>query len=140
MNIMKELTIKAQIDSIPVITEFVEEQLEPLNFSQKAMIQLSVAIDEIFSNIAKFAYGSKEGMATVRVETEADPTTAVITFIDSGTPFDPLQKADPDVTLDAEEREIGGLGIFLVKKSMDEITYEYKDGHNILRIRKKHAG
>ena len=79
-------------------------------------------------------------MATVRVETEADPTTAVITFIDSGTPFDPLQKADPDVTLDAEEREIGGLGIFLVKKSMDEITYEYKDGHNILRIRKKHAG
>ena len=60
MNIMKELTIKAQIDSIPVITEFVEEQLEPLNFSQKAMIQLSVAIDEIFSNIAKFAYGSKE--------------------------------------------------------------------------------
>lgn len=60
----------------------------------------------------------------------------VITFIDHGIPYDPLRKNDPDITLTSEEREIGGLGIFMVKKTMDEITYEYRDGQNILRIRK----
>ncbi len=133
---MKELKIRALIDNIPAVTDFVEEQLEPLHFSRKALIQLAVAIDEIFSNIAKYAYGDKGGEATVRVETEADPESAVITFIDNGRPFDPLAAREPDLTLDAEERKIGGLGIFLVKKSMDGISYEYKDGQNILRIRK----
>ncbi len=133
---MKELTIQALIENIPAVTDFVEEQLAPLHFSRKAMIQLAVAIDEIFSNIAKYAYDEKGGEAVVRVETETDPEAAVITFIDNGTPFDPLTKKEPDLTLDAEERKIGGLGIFLVKKSMDGISYEYKDGQNILRIRK----
>ncbi len=135
--LMKELTIQALIENIPAVTDFVEEQLAPLHFSRKAMIQLAVAIDEIFSNIAKYAYDGKGGEATVRVETEAEPEAAVITFIDNGEPFDPLAAGEPDLTLDAEERKIGGLGIFLVKKSMDGISYEYKDGHNILRIKKK---
>ena len=61
----------------------------------------------------------------------------VITFIDNGIPYDPLAKVDPDVTLSLEERDVGGLGIYLVKKTMDDILYEYKDGQNILRIKKK---
>jgi anti-sigma regulatory factor (Ser/Thr protein kinase) len=76
------------------------------------------------------------GSATVRVEVIEDPLAVTITFIDNGVPYDPLAKADPDTTLSAEERDIGGLGIYMVKKSMDDIIYEYKDGQNILKIKK----
>lgn len=133
---MKEITIAARIDSIPAVTDFVDEQLDQLNASRKVHIQIAVAIDEIFSNIAKFSYGPEGGEATVRVDMEDDPAAVVISFIDNGTPFDPLSEEDPDLTLEAEERDIGGLGIYLVKKSMDGVYYEYKDGQNILTIRK----
>ena len=133
---MKELTIAARIDSIPAVTDFVDEQLDQLNASRKVHIQIAVAIDEIFSNIAKFSYGPEGGEAIVRVDMEDDPAAVVISFIDTGTPFDPLSEEDPDLTLEAEERDIGGLGIYLVKKSMDGVYYEYKDGQNILTIRK----
>ena len=99
-------------------------------------MQIDVAIDELFANIANYAYTPDVGPATVRVEVEEDPLTVVITFIDKGIPYDPLAKEDPDITLSAEEREIGGLGIFMVKQTMDEISYEYKDGQNILTIKK----
>ena len=79
---------------------------------------------------------AETGPATVRVEVSDAPISVTITFMDHGVPYDPLQKEDPDITLSAEERGSGGLGIFMVKKTMDEITYEYKDGQNILRIRK----
>lgn len=78
----------------------------------------------------------KQALLRMRVEVTEAPISVIITFIDRGIPYDPLKKDDPDITLSAEEREIGGLGIFMVKKTMDEITYEYKDGQNILRIRK----
>ena len=102
----------------------------------KAQMQIDVAIDELFGNIAHYAYQQKVGAATVQVETEDAPPAVTITFIDSGVPYDPLKKEDPDVTLSAGERSAGGLGIFLVKKTMDDILYEYKDGKNILKIRK----
>jgi anti-sigma regulatory factor (Ser/Thr protein kinase) len=100
-------------------------------------MQIDIAIDELFSNIAHYAYNPETGDATVRVEVVEDPMAVVITFIDKGIPYDPLKKADPNTALSAEEREIGGLGIFMVKKTMDDITYEYKDGQNILKIKKK---
>ena len=100
-------------------------------------MQIDIAIDELFGNIAHYAYNPDVGEAPVRVEVIEDPLAVVITFIDNGVPYDPLANADPDTTLSAEEREIGGLGIYMVKKSMDEITYEYKDGQNILTIKKK---
>ena len=93
----------------------------------KAQMQIDIAIDELFGNIAHYAYNPEVGEATVRIEVIEDPLAVVITFIDNGVPYDPLKREDPDTTLSAEEREIGGLGIYLVKKSMDEITYEYKD-------------
>ena len=134
---MKELTITATIENLETVTDFVNEQLEAMDCPMKVQIQIDIAIDELFSNIAHYAYNPETGDATVRVEVMEDPLAVVITFIDKGVPYDPLAKADPNTTLSAEEREIGGLGIFMVKKTMDDITYEYKDGQNILMIKKR---
>lgn len=133
---MKELTIDATIDNVSVVTAFVDEQLEELGCPMKSQIQVDVAIDELFGNIANYAYNPGVGPAIVRVEVTEAPLAVVITFIDHGVPYDPLKKEDPDVTLSAEEREAGGLGIYIVKKTMDDISYEYKDGQNILKIKK----
>lgn len=134
---MKELTVEATVESISVITEFVNEQLVQYDCPMKAQAQIDIAIDELFSNIVHYAYHPGTGPATVRVEVVEEPLSVIITFIDQGVPYDPLAKEDPDVTLSAQDREIGGLGIYIVKKNMNEITYEYKDGKNILRIRKE---
>lgn len=133
---MKELTLLATIENIETVIDFVNGQLEEIKCPLKAQMQIDIAIDELFGNIAHYAYNPETGPATVRVEVTEDPIAVVITFIDRGVPYDPLKKEDPDITLSAEERAIGGLGIFMVKKTMDEISYEYKDGKNILRIKK----
>lgn len=133
---MKELTIEATVENIGKVTAFVDEQLEAIGCPLKAQTQIDIAIDELFGNIAQYAYNPEIGSATVRVEVEEDPLAVRITFIDNGEPYDPLAREDPDVTLSAEEREIGGLGIYMVKKSMDNVSYEYKDGQNVLRILK----
>lgn len=134
---MKELTVEAVLENIDTVTDFVDARLEELDCSMKVMAQINVAVDELFSNIARYAYQPETGSATVRVEVTEDPLEVVITFMDHGVPYDPLKKADPDVTLSADERKIGGLGIFLVKKTMDDVKYEYRDGQNILKICKK---
>ncbi len=133
---MRELTIDAAVENIEKVTAFVDEQLEMLDCPMKAQMQIDIAIDELFGNIAHYAYNPEVGPATVRVEVVEEPLSVVITFIDNGVPYDPLKKDDPDITLSAEERVIGGLGIYMVKKTMDEISYEYNDGQNILKIRK----
>ena len=133
---MKEMTIEATVENIAVVTDFVNEELEMLDCPMKAQMQIDVAIDELFGNIAHYAYDPQTGPATVRVEVEDDPMAVVITFIDHGKPYDPLAQDDPDTSLSADDRPIGGLGVFLVKKTMDDISYEYRDGKNILRIKK----
>lgn len=133
---MNELTIEALVENITEVTAFIDERLEELDCPLKAQMQIDVAVDELFGNIAQYAYEQGTGTITVRVEVIEEPLSVVITFIDQGIPYDPLQKEDPDVTLSAEEREIGGLGIFIVKKTMDEVLYEYKDGQNVLKIKK----
>lgn len=134
---MKELTVEAAVGNIPLVTDFVEAQLDALDCPIKARMQIDIAIDELFGNIAHYAYTPGTGPATVRVDVSEDPLAVTITFVDMGVPYNPLAKEDPEVGLAAEDRAIGGLGIYMVKKSMDSIEYEYKDGHNILRIRKK---
>lgn len=134
---MKELTIAATVENIGTVTDFVNEQLEALDCPMRAQMQIDIAIDELFGNIAHYAYHPEVGNATVRVEVMEEPLAVIITFIDGGVPYDPLKAADPDITLSAEERQLGGLGIYMVKKSMDEISYEYRDGKNILSIKKK---
>ncbi len=133
---MKELTIKAAIENIEKVTNFVNAELEALDCSYKAEMQIDLAIDELFGNIANYAYNPETGDATVRLEVEEDPLSVIITFSDNGKPFNPLEAKEPDTTLSAEERQIGGLGIFIVKKYMDMIDYDYRDGQNILRIKK----
>lgn len=133
---MKELTIAATVENLGTVTAFVDEQLEALDCPMKAQMQIDIAIDELFGNIAHYAYNPDVGEATVRVEVVEEPLSVVITFIDKGVPYDPLAAADPDTTLSAEERSIGGLGIFMVKKTMDDVSYRYENGRNILSIRK----
>ena len=134
---MKELDIEARVENLDEVLAFVDEQLEQLDCSMKQQMQIDVAVEEIFVNIAHYAYNPVVGAATIRVEVEEDPLTVVMTFIDGGVPYDPLAKEDPDVTLAANDRQIGGLGIFMVKKSMDDVIYNYEDGKNILTIKKQ---
>lgn len=133
---MKEITLAATVENIEAVTDFVNAQLEAVDCPMKAQTQIDIAIDELFSNIAYYAYAPSVGDATVRVEFTDAPLSVIITFIDSGKAYDPLRNEDPDITLSAEERDIGGLGIYMVKKSMDEVTYEYRDSRNILKIKK----
>ena len=134
---MKEWTFEANIDRISWLTDQVNEELEKLDCPMKAQMQIDVAIDELLANIASYAYDLDAGETTVRFDFDADTRTVSLTFIDSGVPYDPLAKPDPDVTLSVEEREVGGLGIFLVKKTMDDMTYVRRDGRNELTIRKR---
>lgn len=133
---MTELNIEAKIENLNIVLGFVKQQLESLNCPMKIQMQIEVAVEELFVNIAHYAYNPEVGSATIRVDVQENPLAVSITFIDQGVPYDPLKREDPDVTLSAEERQIGGLGIYMVKKSMDDITYEYKDGQNIISIKK----
>lgn len=136
MNQSKQMTVEATVENIELITNFINTELEALDCPMKAQMQIDVAVDELFGNIAHYAYNPETGPATVMIDVEKDPLAVIITFMDHGKPYDPLSRDDPDITLSAEEREIGGLGVFLVKKTMDAVTYEYKDGKNILKIKK----
>ena len=136
---MRELKLEAKVDNLSRALAFVDETLEELSCPMKIQMQLDVAVEELFVNIASYAYAPGTGDAVIRIETEGEPPSVSVTFIDSGVPYDPLAKPDPDITLSAMDREIGGLGIFMVKKSMDDMRYQRKDGKNILTIRKKLA-
>ena len=133
---MKEITLKAVTGNIPQVIAFVEEQLETVACPLRAQMQIDVAVDELFSNISRYAYAPETGEATVRFEYDEMEKAILITFIDSGIPFNPLERSAPDTHIPLERRSIGGLGIHLVRKTMDGMEYEYKDGKNILTIRK----
>ena len=134
---MKQLDIEARVENLDTVIAFVDEQIETLDCPPKIQMQIDVAVEEIFVNIANYAYNPEVGPATIRVEINKEEPAVEISFIDHGVKYDPLAKEDPDITLSAKERAIGGLGIFMVKKTMDDITYEYKDGQNILKIKKQ---
>ena len=131
-----EIEIEATEENLDQVLAFIDRHLEAVDCPMKIQMQIDVAVEEIFVNIAKYAYAPDKGNARVRVEVDEEPVTVTITFVDHGTPYDPLAKEDPDVTLSAEERPIGGLGIFMVKNTMDDVFYEYKDGQNILSLKK----
>lgn len=133
---MKELKIEAKIENLDQVLVFVDEQLEKMGCPMKTQMQIDIAVEEIYVNIAHYAYLPGNGSAAIRVEFEKEPPSVILTFIDQGIPYDPLSKEDPDITLSAEERQIGGLGIYMVKKSMDQVYYEYQNGSNILTLKK----
>ena len=129
-----ELTVAAEIDRLHDVLSFVDDLLEQHDCHMKAQMQIDVALEELFVNIAHYAYPDSTGDATIRVGFTSE--SVQITLIDSGIPYDPLAKPDPDVTLNAQDRPIGGLGIFMTKKLMDDISYQYSNGKNRLTIKK----
>ena len=131
-----ELEVEASAENLTEVQTFVDERLERTDCPPKTQMQIAVAVEEIFINIASYAYAPDKGKATVRVEVSEDPVTVTITFVDHGIPYDPLAKEDPDISLPAEQRNAGGLGIFMTKKIMDNVNYVYKDGQNILTLKK----
>ena len=133
---MKKLTMKAERENIPEVIDFIDRELDELGCSEKTKAQINIAIDELYGNIASYAYGEVSGEVTVIIDRDSTPGAVSISFQDEGKPFNPLESGEPDVTLSARERKVGGLGIFLVRKSMDDVLYEYRDGKNILTIRK----
>lgn len=135
---MNEIIIDAKKENLNVVLEYLTRYLEKIQCPARTQIQLAIAVEEIFVNIAHYAYNpGKTGQVQIRLEAETDSGISIC-FTDWGIPYNPLEKEDPDVTLSAEEREIGGLGIYMVKKSMDHVFYRYEGGKNILVIKKKY--
>lgn len=132
---IKYLTIPATLENLPKAIEFVESNLNEAHASMKDVMQFNIAVEEIYVNIAHYAYPGRTGDAKLALKIKDNEIT--LSFKDSGIPFDPLSKDDPDITLSTEERQIGGLGIYMVKKSMDDVKYKYIDGMNVLTIKKK---
>ena len=133
---MEKITVDALLDNLQAVVDFATEKLEARDCSIKVVMQTELVIEEIFVNIASYAYHPEIGPATFCMEFEENPNAVLMTFIDGGKPYNPLEQEAPDTTLSIEERDVGGLGIFLVKKNVDEIAYEYTDGKNILRMKK----
>lgn len=131
---IKELTVKADVNNLNEIQAFIDEELEALDCPMKTQMTIDVAVEEIFVNIASYAYEGKDGDVIIQISTHENPLSIEIKFIDCGVPYDPLAKPDPNTSLSLMERQKGGLGIYMVKKSMDDMTYEYKDGKNVLTI------
>lgn len=133
-DMMRELTLGAKTENLEQVLNFVNGLLEENNCPVNLVFELDIAVEELFVNIAHYAYTPGVGEATIQVSFEGE--SVVITFIDGGIPYNPWAKKDPDITLSLEERKIGGLGIYMVKNSMDEVGYVYKDGKNIVTIKK----
>ena len=132
---MNQLKTEAKTENLENVNNFLTENL--IGCPMKVLMQTELAVEEIFVNIAHYAYKDETGEVWVSCELDKEKNLFTIIFEDTGIPFDPLKRDDPDVTASAEERGIGGLGIFLTKKLMDEVRYENRDGKNILTLIKK---
>ena len=133
---MERLEIAALPEKLPEVNAFLNAFLEAHQCPERTMFQIGLAAEEIFVNIAHYAYNGGTGSAVIQIGELTEPPGVRIVFEDSGVPYDPLAREDPDVTLSAVERGIGGLGIFLVKKTMTRMEYRYEDGKNILTLEK----
>lgn len=130
----KRITVEAKLNNLSKVNDFVETFLQELECSPKVQMQLELVVEEIFSNIANYAYGDEAGNVIIEGKLEDDAAKFRLRFMDKGTPYNPLEQPEPDVNKGIDERPIGGLGIFLVKKNVDDITYQHEDGQNILTI------
>jgi serine/threonine-protein kinase RsbW len=134
---MKEFTVPASVEELEKVLDFINGELEDNNCILKTQMQVAIAVEEIFVNISNYAYNPEVGKATIKISVGGEPLQVTIQFLDGGKSYNPLEKKDPDITKSADERDIGGLGIYIVKKSMDDVQYEYKDGMNLLTISKR---
>ena len=136
MNKMQDITLQASDDTLYTVLDAIESHLCKNGCPDEVKTEVLISVEEIYVNIAHYAYGGKKGEATVQMEVTQNPRICRVVFKDRGVPYNPLEKEDPDISLSAGEREIGGLGIYMVKQCMDKITYRYEDGYNILAIEK----
>ena len=134
---MTSKTFPAKTEALSDVLGFVDEMLESFACPMKIQTAVCVAIEEVFVNVAHYAYEGGEGEMTLQIGFDEDSRAITFRMTDKGIPFDPLKKPDPDITLSAEDRDIGGLGIFITKKTMDTVTYAYENGENILTMIKK---
>ena len=134
--IRDEIVLEATIENLSEVVNFFNNILENTGCSVKVQREIEISVEEIYINIAKYAYQPETGEVKIRAEVTDDPAELTITFIDSGVHYDPLKKKDPDVTESLEKRKIGGLGIYLMKQSMDDASYMYTGGKNILIMKK----
>ena len=131
---MEKLTIDATVENLATVTEFITSSLEEKDCPLKVIMQMELVIEEIFVNVASYAY--RPNVGNVTIYKEFDNQSITVSFVDSGVDYNPLEHEDPDTNAEIEDRDIGGLGIFLIKKNVDEISYERKDEQNILTIKK----
>jgi len=131
------ITVPAKPAALEIVNTFIQEKLQTIDCSKHIRMQLKLAVEEIFVNISSYAYHPGMGQVEVGVDIDGEPPTVTIRFLDQGRPFNPLNQPDVDISLSAQDREIGGLGILLVKKTMDQVNYAYENGKNILTIKKE---
>lgn len=133
----KKIEVPADMEHLDDVMDALHGILSDEHVDEELVMKMELAVEEMYTNIANYAYKEEKGNAEVNCVLSDDPREATIVFSDCGVPYNPLERKDPDVTLSAEERPIGGLGVFLTKKLMDSVSYEYKDGKNILTIKKR---
>ncbi|MBR0277875.1 MAG: ATP-binding protein [Clostridia bacterium] len=135
---MVEIKLEAKDENLDTVIDFVNEQLDKEKCSSEIKTKFDIAVEEIFINIAHYAYADDStGFAVIQMSVEKEPLAIEVTFIDWGTPYNPLERPNPDVTaIPLEKRRNGGMGIYIVKRSMDDVKYQYSDGKNTLTIRK----
>ena len=130
-------TFPAKVEALSDVLGFVDQVLESYECPMKIQTAICVAIEEVFVNVAHYAYGEREGDMTLSIGFDEESRNITFRMTDKGVPFDPLKKPDPDITLSADKREVGGLGIFIAKKTMDSIGYAYENDENVLTMIKK---
>ena len=134
---MTSKTFSAKTEALSDVLGYVDEMLQSYECPMKIQMAVCVAIEEVFVNVAHYACGGGEGDLVLSIGFDEESRNITFRMSDKGVPFAPLKKPDPDITLSAEDREIGGLGIFITKKTMDSVTYAYENGENILTMIKK---
>ncbi len=135
----RRIEVNSTVNALDDVMAFVDGSLKGMDVSRKSVLQLELAVEEIFVNIANYAYHTEGGKVWISCDVDAEDRSVAITFMDTGPEFDPLAAPDPDVTLPADQRRIGGLGIFLVKTNVDNMSYKRLDGYNVLTIEKNLA-
>ena len=134
---MNTMSIEARVKNLPQVMAYINEKLKESDCSVKTRMKIELAVEEVFVNVCHYAYGSGTGHVEIGLEFQEEPSLVKISFWDRGIPFDPLEKEAPNISLAPEERPIGGLGIFMTRKMMDDVQYEYKDGKNHLMLIKQ---
>lgn len=133
---MTERSFAAEDGELSNFLTFAEKELEKVGCPIKSVMSITVALEEVFVNVAHYAYPDRSGSVNFSIDYDSESRQMIFQISDSGIPFDPLAKPDPDITLSAEERQVGGLGIFMMKMTMDDVKYAYTDGQNVLTMKK----